>query len=157
MDETDQIRGGMYGPLLVLEPGDTFNKDIDRVIVIGGSVHKGEYHHTTINGQIEPAPQKFQVGTQYRLRFINISPDATVEMKLTKNGETQRWISLANDGADLPSALRVERDAMLRFSPGETYDFLWTPSSPGKDTLLLDWPFPTEPGNLVLQQTFLVD
>lgn len=156
MDETDQLRGGMYGPLIVLEPGETFHPETDRVIVIGGAVVDGEYNHATINGQLEPAPQIFRAGTTYRLRFINISPDATVDLTLTANGEPQRWTSIANDGADLPPPLRHEREAKLRFSAGETYDFSWTPKSPGEAELLLDWPFPTEPGSLELHQRFQI-
>ena len=156
MDETDQLRGGMYGPLLVLEPGQAVDPDIDRVFVIGGAVHDGEYSRVTINGQLEPAPQVVRAGTQYRLRFINISPDATVELMLAENRVPTRWISVANDGADLPPPLRVERVAKLRFSAGQTYDFLWTPASPGDATLDLNWPFPTEPGNLLLRQVFRV-
>jgi hypothetical protein len=101
------------------------------------------------------------------LRFINISSsnceggrldcsDATVELALVENGVAHRWIGLANDGAELPSPLRVDRVARLRFGPGHTYDFIWTPTSPGNATLVLDWRFPTEPGNLVLRQVFRV-
>ena len=154
MDETDQLIGGMYGPLLVLEPGEVFDPAIDRVFIIGGSVHEGEYRHATINGQLQPVPQMFRVGTPYRLRFINISPDATVDLMLAENGVPHRWTSLANDGADLPPPLRVDRVARLRISTGQTYDFTWTPMSPGETTLIINWPFPTEPGNLELRQVF---
>jgi FtsP/CotA-like multicopper oxidase with cupredoxin domain len=146
----------MYGPLLVLEPGEQFDPDIDRVFAIGGAVHDGAYSHATINGQLQPAPQTFRAGTAYRLRFINISPDATVELTLAEDGVPHRWISLANDGADLPQPLRVDRVAKLRFSTGQTYDFTWTPTSPGDATLVLHWPFPTEPGSLLLRQVFRV-
>jgi FtsP/CotA-like multicopper oxidase with cupredoxin domain len=156
MDETEQLIGGMYGPLLVLEPGERFDPDIDRVFVIGGAVHDGEYSHVTINGQLQPAPQTFRAGTPYRLRFINISSDATVELARVENGGAHRWIGLANDGAELPPPLRVDRVASLRFGPGQTYDVNWTPTSPGNATLVLDWRFPTEPGNLVLRQVFHV-
>ncbi|MGQ0642454.1 MAG: multicopper oxidase domain-containing protein [Gemmatimonadaceae bacterium] len=156
MDETDQLIGGMYGPLLVLEPGERFDPEIDRLFVIGGAVHNGEYSHATINGQLQPAAQRFRAGTTYRLRFINISPDATVELTLAQNGVPHRWIGLANDGAELPPPLRVDRVARLRFGPGQTYDFNWTPTSPGNATLVLDWPFPTESGNLTLRQVFHV-
>jgi FtsP/CotA-like multicopper oxidase with cupredoxin domain len=156
MDETDQLIGGMYGPLLVLEPGEQFDPAIDRVFAIGGAVHDGAYSHATINGQLQPAPQTFRAGTAYRLRFINISPDATVELTLAEDGVPHRWISLANDGADLPQPLRVDRVAKLRFSTGQTYDFTWTPTSPGDATLVLHWPFPTEPGSLLLRQVFRV-
>jgi FtsP/CotA-like multicopper oxidase with cupredoxin domain len=156
MDETDQLIGGMYGPLLVLEPGEKLDPDIDRVFVIGGAVHDGEYSHVTINGQLRPVPQTFRAGTPYRLRFINISPDATVELMLAENGVPHQWIGLANDGAELPPPPRADRVARLRFGPGQTYDFNWTPTSPGDPTLVLDWQFPTEPGNLVLRQAFHV-
>jgi FtsP/CotA-like multicopper oxidase with cupredoxin domain len=156
MDETDQLIGGMYGPLLVLEPNEVFDPDIDRVFTIGGAVNDDQYSHVTINGRLRPAPQTFRVDTPYRLRFINISPDATVELTLAEDDVPHRWISLANDGADLPPPMRVARVARLRFSAGQTYDFLWTPTSPGDATLVLDWPFPTEPGNLLLRQVFLV-
>ena len=156
MDETDQLIGGMYGPLLVLEPGEKLDPGIDRVFVIGGAVHDGEYSHATINGQLQPASQTFRAGTTYRLRFINITPDATVELLLAENGVPHRWIGLANDGAELPPPLRADRVARLRFGPGQTYDFTWTPTSTGDATLVLDWQFPTEPGNLVLRQAFHV-
>ncbi len=156
MDETEQLLSGMYGPLLVLEPGESFDPEIDRVFVIGSSIHDGEYNRATINGQIRPAPQPFRAGTTYRLRFINISADATVELSLVRDDVPLRWIARANDGADLPAPLRVDREARLRFGPGQTYDFNWTPASPGSATLVLDWPFPTEPGNLVLRQVFHV-
>jgi FtsP/CotA-like multicopper oxidase with cupredoxin domain len=156
MDETDQLVGGMYGPLLVLEPGERFDPDTERVFVIGGSVQDGRYSRATINAQLQPAPQMFRAGTSYRLRFINISPDATVELTLAENDVPLRWTSLATDGAELPPRLRVDRVARLRFGPGQTYDFTWTPTSPGDATLILDWPFPTEPGNLLLRQVFRV-
>jgi FtsP/CotA-like multicopper oxidase with cupredoxin domain len=119
-------------------------------------VNDDQYSHVTINGRLRPAPQTFRVDTPYRLRFINISPDATVELTLAEDDVPHRWISLANDGADLPPPMRVARVARLRFSAGQTYDFLWTSTSPGDATLVLDWPFPTEPGNLLLRQVFLV-
>jgi FtsP/CotA-like multicopper oxidase with cupredoxin domain len=156
MDETEQLIGGMYGPLLVLEPGESFDPDTDRVFVIGGAVHDGEYSHATINGRLQPAVQTFRAGVAYRLRFINISSDATVELALVEDGAPLRWIGLARDGAELPAPLQADRVARLRFGPGQTYDFHWTPAHAGTATLVLDWPFPTEPGNLVLRQELQV-
>jgi FtsP/CotA-like multicopper oxidase with cupredoxin domain len=156
MDETDQLRGGMYGPLLVLEPGEVFDQEVDRVFALGGAVRDGDYQGLTINGQLEPAPQTLRVGTEYRLRFINITPEATVQLVLARDGTPLHWRPLAKDGADLPPVLRRERAAELRFSAGETYDFSWTPTSPGEVVLLVHWRFPTEPGDLVLRQVLRV-
>lgn len=156
MDETDQLRGGMYGPLIVLEPGEVFDPEVDRVFVVGAAVHDGEYREVTINGRLRPRPERFRAGTRYRLRFINIAPEATVTMTLSRDQAPVRWTSLANDGADLPPALRTESEARFRFGAGETYDFLWTPAAAGEAILELEWPFPTEPGELRIRQAFLV-
>lgn len=156
MDETDQLRGGMYGPLIVLEPGEVFDPEVDRVFVIGAAVHDGEYREVTINGELQPTPETFRVGTRYRLRFINISPEATVTMTLSRDDAPVRWTRLANDGADLPPALRTMTEARFRFGAGETYDFLWIPAAAGEATLELEWPFPTEPGERRISQAFQV-
>jgi len=156
MDETDQLVAGLYGPLIVLEPGAKFNPALDRVYVIGGSMDASGVHSVTVNGALEPPPQAVRASATYRLRFINITPDATVEMRLVQDDGLQRWTAIANDGADLPAALRVERPAELRFGPGQTYDFEWTPAAPGNAALLLDWQFPTEHGSLSLRQAISV-
>lgn len=156
MDETEQLVGGLYGPLLVLEPDASFDPERDRVYVVGGAVHDGEYENATLNGRLDPTPQVVRTGTPYRLRFINISPDATVEIRLVQDGILQRWTALANDGADLPPALRTERPAVLRFSAGQTYDFQWKPAAAGAAELVLDWQFPTEHGSLTVRQPFEV-
>jgi hypothetical protein len=79
-----------------------------------------------------------------------------VGIRLFQDGELQRWIAFANDGADLPMTLRTEQTAVLRFSAGQTYDFLWTPCSEGEAVLELEWQFPTEPGSLTLRQPLSV-
>lgn len=156
MDETDQLVGGLYGPLLVLEPGESYDPERDRVYVVGGAVLDGKYEYATLNGQLDPESQIVHAGTSYRLRFINISPAATVEIRLVQDGTLQNWNPLANDGAGLPAALRAERPAVLRFSAGQTYDFEWQPAAPGEAALQLVWQFPTEQGSLTLRQPFSV-
>jgi len=156
MDETHQLVAGLYGPLIVLEPGVAFDPALDRVYVIGGAIDASGSHSVTINGALDPPLQTVHAGVSYRVRFINITPDATVEMRLMQDGGLLRWTAIANDGADLPAALRVERPAELRFGPGQTYDFEWTPAAPGNAALLLDWQFPTEHGSLSLRQAISV-
>ena len=39
---------------------------------------------------------------------------------------------------------------------GETYDFKWTLAEPGEATLQVHAPFPIEPGEAWLRQTWLV-
>jgi FtsP/CotA-like multicopper oxidase with cupredoxin domain len=156
MDETEQLVSGLYGPLIVLEPGEPFDPWRDRIFVVGGAVVEGRYNNATLNGRFDLEPQAVRIGAGYRMRFINISPDATVTIRLVQDGALQRWTAIANDGADLPAALRTEQPAVLRFSAGQTYDFLWTPRSEGEAALELEWQFPTEPGSLALRQPFSV-
>ncbi|MFI5326687.1 MAG: multicopper oxidase domain-containing protein, partial [Candidatus Rokuibacteriota bacterium] len=152
MDETDQLRSGMYGPLIVLEPGERFEPSVDRVFTIGQTVDAW----IAINGQDQPAPQNLRAGTRYRLRFINIHRDATVDISLRGDSGPLRWHAEAKDGAYLLPALRGERNARVRMGVGETYDFTWTPARPGEATLLVHAPFPTEPGEAWLRQTWRV-
>ena len=58
MAETEQLASGMYGPLLVLEPGQIFNPAIDRIFVLGDAID-GDIQGLTINGRREPEPMKF--------------------------------------------------------------------------------------------------
>jgi FtsP/CotA-like multicopper oxidase with cupredoxin domain len=156
MDETDQLIGGLYGPLIVLEPGQAFQPEFDRIYTVGGAVDEGKYQVVTINGRQQPLSQEFRTGTRYRLRFINITRDATVSLRLTQDEALQKWKAIANDGATLPVALRSEGPARIRFSAGETYDFEWIPETPGAAALELEWQFPTEPGSLILRQPIRV-
>jgi hypothetical protein len=42
-----------------------------------------------------------------------------------------RWQPVAKDGADLPEALRVTKTARQVVGMGETYDYVYTPTTPG--------------------------
>ena len=152
MDETEQLETGMYGPLLVLEPGEVFDPDVDRVFIVGGSVEGW----ATLNGQPEPDPVTVEAGKEYRLRLINIHRDATIDVTLLEGSEPLLWRTLAKDGANLPPALRVERPARVRMGVGETYDFLWIPVAPGEAMLRVHVPFPTWPGSVDVRQPIRV-
>lgn len=135
MDETEQLVQGMAGPLLVLEPDQTFDPTLDRIFTIGGE-SDGDYP-VNINGHTEPLPASFDAGTEYRLRFIQITQGVSTDITLSKNGVPLRWRAAAKDGAELPAALQVESDATLRANAGETFDFLWTPREAGEAVLLV--------------------
>ncbi len=150
MDETEQLTSGMYGPLLVLEPGQNFDPTIDRLFVLGDAID-GDYHSLTINGRRDPEPMKFKVGTKYRLRFIDMAPDATLDITASVDGKTLRWRALAKDGADLPPALQKNVAAKFRMGVGETYDFVWTPTKAMDAILSVHWTFPTDSGHIELK------
>lgn len=154
MDETDQLVQGMAGPFLVLEPGQRFDPDVDRVFLIGGQ-QDGDYP-VTINGHQDPPATTFRAGTEHRLRFIHITQGVPVEVALTRDGAPVRWRAVAKDGADLPAALRVETDAEIRTNTGETYDFNWTPEDIGDFTLVVRYERFFVDAEVVLRQSIRV-
>jgi len=150
MGLTPQIQAGMYGPLLVLEPGETFDPEHDHLFLFAQVATQTGFA-PALNGSFAPSPLVLRQGASHRLRIINISADLTSEFSLISGSKRLRWRALASDGADLPPALQTDQPAFVRLSAGETYDFLWTPEAPGEATLQVFIPFPTLPGDLTLR------
>jgi FtsP/CotA-like multicopper oxidase with cupredoxin domain len=139
-DEREQINSGLYGPIIVLEPGEHFDPETDRVFFIGNggptqNVINGPYAPLLLNGQEAPPPLALRAGVSYRFRFLNLSDDFPTVIGLSENGHPAIWRAIAKDGADLPSNQATERPAVLVFDPGEIYDFRFTPRSAGALTL----------------------
>jgi FtsP/CotA-like multicopper oxidase with cupredoxin domain len=133
MDEGTQLVTGMYGPLLVLEPGEAWDPATDHVVMIGEAVDGDSVPRLALNGRREPAPLLLRAGATHRLRLINIHPAGGAVVTLVAAGDSTplAWRARAKDGADLPPHARVEGPARLRrFGVGETYDFEWTPARP---------------------------
>lgn len=128
-----QLAQGLYGPFLVLEPGERWDRETDRLFLLG-SLGAGTDAPPAINGERDPAPLEFRAGTPYRLRFMHISPDDDKQVRLLADGEPVTWRHIAKDGADLPASQVADVAAELRIHVGETYDYLWTPE-PGTYTL----------------------
>jgi manganese oxidase len=126
MDEGVQLRAGMYGALLVLEPGERWDPATDLLFVLGGVA--SDSVRPALNGSRAPAPRTLRAGTRYRVRVVNILPEAPELVELRVGATPVTWRPLAKDGAALPAAARTARPARLRWiGAGETYDFEWTP------------------------------
>jgi FtsP/CotA-like multicopper oxidase with cupredoxin domain len=146
-----ELSQGLYGPFLVLEPGEERDPDADRIFLLGA---RGAERDAipAINGVAWPAPERFQVGRTYRLRFLHISPDAFKRVRLLENGEPVRWRRIAKDGADLPEGARQLEPAVLRIGVGETYDVEWTPEGLGVHALEVTTEFYPSIGGSVTQR-----
>ncbi|HEX6536769.1 MAG TPA: multicopper oxidase domain-containing protein [Gemmatimonadaceae bacterium] len=139
-DERQQISSGLYGPILVLERGQRFDPETDRVFFIGNAgptrnVIRGPYAALLLNGREAPPPIELHAGVSYRFRFLNLSDDFPTTIALYQNGHPVTWRAIAKDGADLPPKQATNRPAVLLFDPGETYDFRFTPRKAGALTL----------------------
>ncbi len=127
LDDIRQLSSGLYGPIIVLEPGQSLDAERDRVMLI--SV-KGPSDNTPIllNGDADPGPIDLKQGVRYRFRFINITPhDPLLTVSLLAGPSPVTWRAIAKDGADLPVSQATERQARQTVSVGETYDFEFEP------------------------------
>ncbi|HET8667405.1 MAG TPA: multicopper oxidase domain-containing protein [Terriglobales bacterium] len=128
-----QLTGGMYGALLVMEPGQKFDPATDKVFVLGRGGPDDMRDPLLLNGSSQPGTMVLLLGRTYRLRLINMTPnDAEVETSLDLDGHPTKWRAVAKDGADLPPQQAMLQDALQPISVGETYEFEFLPKSPGR-------------------------
>ncbi|MDX2207251.1 MAG: multicopper oxidase domain-containing protein [Gemmatimonadales bacterium] len=119
MDEVLQHSGGLWGALLILEPGQQYDAEHDLTFQIGEAPDLGP----TLNGTSNHAERTLQASTDYRFRLMNISMGGpNLEYWLVKDGAPTLWKPLAKDGFDLPRFQQQKESAKQRVSIGETFD-----------------------------------
>jgi len=128
LNDLEQLSSGLYGPIVVLEPGQHFDAKRDHVFVAGWDSQKADPSpRVLINGDSLPQPIKLAAGALQRFRFINIGLALPVGFGIYQDSSLVRWRRMAKDGADLPAHQAVEVNASQSVQVGETYDFEWTP------------------------------
>src|SRR5712692_1347623 len=136
MDDLHQLSSGFYGALIVLPPGQSFDPETDRILVLGLG-EPSDNAPVLLNGKGQPEPIELRAGVKYRFRFINITPaDPRLVISLLSGGKPVSWRAVAKDGAELPATQATVRPALQEMAVGETYDFEFQPASPGE--LLFD-------------------
>lgn len=133
-DEGVQLSSGLYGPFVVLAPGEVRDTITDRVFLIGRA-GPGPDAPALLNGSRDPGALEWKVGVTYRLRFINITPNDVEEVSFRRDSSLLQWRPFAKDGAEIAAQQATSRPARLRMGPGETYDFEFTPREPADLTL----------------------
>ena len=136
--DPNQLSGGVYGGLIVLEPGQTFDAEHDKLLVIGSRDDSFLTTRITVNGSEELRPMVFSRGARYRLRLINMAPNLPANVQLGPKEHPATWLYLAKDGANVPSRLAKPEDAVLHIASGETYDFEFQPAAPGEIPLQIE-------------------
>jgi FtsP/CotA-like multicopper oxidase with cupredoxin domain len=128
-DSHGELCSGMYGPLIVLNPGEHFDTETDRIFVMG-SDGPGGNAPALVNGMADPPALRLTRDTAYRFRFIDITPDGFKWLELLgADGKPVKWRALAKDGADLPAQMQLDGVAHQLAAPGETFDFAFTPTA----------------------------
>jgi FtsP/CotA-like multicopper oxidase with cupredoxin domain len=132
-NEANQISSGLYGPIIVVEPGQKYDAEHDKVFFVGTAgpatnVVVGPYPHYILNGAERPKPVTLRAGQTYRFRMINLADNGPIVISLLKGKDTVTWRGIAKDGATLPPSQATVGPAKLIFEPGEIYDFEVTPT-----------------------------
>jgi FtsP/CotA-like multicopper oxidase with cupredoxin domain len=122
--DVGQLSGGLYGPLIVLDPAESYDPATDLAFVAGGG-----NQNLRINGHDDGTPLHWRVGQRYHIRLINIMVNTGVRFSLSSVGAPVRWRAVGKDGMRLPPPQQAMGDAKLRVVPGETYDFEITPTA----------------------------
>jgi FtsP/CotA-like multicopper oxidase with cupredoxin domain len=124
--DSRQLAAGLYGALIVLEPGKTWDRLRDHVLMLGG--YPSVPPDVALNGEMEPPSVILDPGVEHRFRLINITPGfSSARFSLTADGKPVLWRAVAKDGADLPPSHAIEAEATRQLSPGEICDFVYTP------------------------------
>jgi manganese oxidase len=138
-----QLSSGLYGPLVVIDPGDTFDPVTDHVIVLGRSGLASEEPSllseaasVVINGEHSPR-FVWRAAARHRVRLINITPDDIFSVSLQTTDGGVMWTPVAKDGARLPTAESRATAARQTIAVGETYDFQYDAPA-GRTTLWLE-------------------
>jgi FtsP/CotA-like multicopper oxidase with cupredoxin domain len=124
-----QLSSGLYGPVIVTDPGETFDPATDHVVVLGRNAAATETksilqdpESVVINGERTPR-FVWKAGGRHRLRVINITPDDIFSVSLQTADGPVTWKPLTKDGAAVPAAESIPGPARQTIAVGETYDF----------------------------------
>ena len=123
-----QLSSGLYGAIVVTEPGETFDPKTDHVVVLG------RQHASQLTSLLEDAetavingvraPQlTWRAGARNRVRLVNITPDDLLTVSVVARESPITWRPLTKDGAPVPAIETKPGPATLRIAVGETYDF----------------------------------
>ncbi|HJR36579.1 MAG TPA: multicopper oxidase domain-containing protein [Gemmatimonadales bacterium] len=120
VNDVRQLKGGLWAPLLVLEPGESYDPSTDLVFILGEAARGAP----VLNGRREHSPMSLKSGQRYRLRLLNVTA-ATPNLQywLAGSGPTFLWRPLARDGYDLPVHQRGLRRAEEFVAMGQIADF----------------------------------
>jgi FtsP/CotA-like multicopper oxidase with cupredoxin domain len=133
MNDLQQVMAGLSGPLIVLDPGEKFDPSRDHIIFITHPRSAADQiNFVFVNGLNPPEAIELKQGIKHRFRIVNFHTFmANLRIEIRDGSGLLSWQALAKDGRDLPENQRTVRPAQQVVSIGETYDFEFTPDTPG--------------------------
>ncbi len=135
LNDIQQLVRGLYGAIVILEPGQVFDPTTDHLFVAGWA---DSLEYWVVNGDSVPPPTRVTPGVTNRLRMINIAPAGQRTIRLFAGNDTTAttWRVVARDGADVPIEWRRVELARVRVAVGNTVDVEFIPEA-GTDYRLL--------------------
>jgi FtsP/CotA-like multicopper oxidase with cupredoxin domain len=130
LNDIEQLASGLYGALVVLEPGQRWDPARDFVFVGGWDVTGGDVAFV-VNGGLSDPPVQMRVGEAVRLRFIDIGPADDFTFRMLRDSVPAEWRPVAKDGFELPASQSRVGPAIVKVDVGETYDVEFTPTVEG--------------------------
>jgi manganese oxidase len=138
LNDFEQLTSGLYGGIVVLEPGQRFDPARDHLFVAGwdgpGAGRQAPLP-LVINGQSKPGPLTLAAGVPHRLRFVNIGVAGRFMWSVFRDSTLANWRRMAKDGADLPAGQATLGPARQVIEVGETFDAEFT-GAPGEYRLV---------------------
>jgi FtsP/CotA-like multicopper oxidase with cupredoxin domain len=133
VEEERQLRSGLAGALIVLEPGQRYDSSTDHVVLLTSPTSLADQKLAVlIDGSVAPAPMMLRAGVRHRLRFVNMTlRRPTLRVELMRDSTALQWRVLAKDASDFPDDARAPRLARRNVGLGETLDVEVTPETPG--------------------------
>ena len=139
--DVSQLSRGLYGPLIVLPPGEKFDSASDLVFVFSEGQFDTLGTMFLVNGRPQLPALHLQTGKRYRLRLINIAPNnVALQVSLYDGRGLAQWQIIAKDGADLPPGAVHPGLTETPITVGETYDAEFETDVPKE--LVLDFYLP---------------
>jgi FtsP/CotA-like multicopper oxidase with cupredoxin domain len=134
-----QLTGGVHGAMIVLAPGQKYDRDTDRSFLF--SISPAQPYGAgllLLNGSPQPAALHLQTDRKYRFRFINITPATdNLQVSLRDENGLVAWRELAKDASEVKTDGPQKADQ--RVAIGETFDFEYQAKKAGELTLQ-GWP-----------------
>ena len=129
LDEERQVLAGLVGPLIVVEPGERYDPDADRVVLLTSPTSFAEQRTAVwVGANLGPGPLTLRAGVPYRLRFINMTVRRPRLLVQLMQGDSVRpWRVLAKDAIPL-AATRDRQPTFRQVAIGETLDLGITPA-----------------------------
>ena len=118
----EELASGLYGPLIVLEPGATYDPTSEITLFIATN-GPGQLRPSFVNGKANPDTVHLVANKTYRVRLIDINANDAHRTTLVGPNGPVAWRLIARDGHDVSPNDAVPQLNPIASSAGVTRDF----------------------------------